>query len=200
MQLVNEPVLQICPADGENGRHGGFLDKRRSDASCRVKERINGTQLFDCHGMSGCEHNANATLSTNRPWGVVCHVLNRAAARLALFEKDGEYGVFEGVLWEALSEHSTRRLAHCIMPHPWHPVLWPQKESERTQFRRGLTHTPAMRWRTHFRTSGAGHLDQDRFKAFPIQTDEHFYTVVRDVEREALRAKLVGCRRCPSIS
>jgi putative transposase len=32
---------------------------------------------------------------------------------------------------------------------------------------------------------------QGRFKSFPVQTDEHFITVVRYVERNALRAKLV---------
>jgi len=32
---------------------------------------------------------------------------------------------------------------------------------------------------------------QGRFKSFPVQTDEHFLTVARYVERNALRAKLV---------
>jgi putative transposase len=32
---------------------------------------------------------------------------------------------------------------------------------------------------------------QGRFKAFPIQEDEHFYTVARYVERNARRANLV---------
>jgi putative transposase len=42
-----------------------------------------------------------------------------------------------------------------------------------------------------FGTSGTGHLYQGRFKAFPIQKDDHFYTVMRYVERNALRANLV---------
>jgi putative transposase len=33
---------------------------------------------------------------------------------------------------------------------------------------------------------------QGRFKSFPVQTDEHFLTVARYVERNVLRAKLVG--------
>ena len=41
------------------------------------------------------------------------------------------------------------------------------------------------------RVSPTGHLYQGRFKAFPIQTDDHFYTVVRYAERNALRANLV---------
>jgi putative transposase len=33
---------------------------------------------------------------------------------------------------------------------------------------------------------------QGRFKSFPIQDDSHFLTVCRYVERNALRAELVG--------
>ena len=38
---------------------------------------------------------------------------------------------------------------------------------------------------------GCGHLYQGRFKSFPIQRDEHFLTVCRYVERNALTAKVV---------
>jgi putative transposase len=34
-------------------------------------------------------------------------------------------------------------------------------------------------------------LYQARFKSFPVETDDHFYTLVRYVERNALRANLV---------
>jgi len=44
----------------------------------------------------------------------------------------------------------------------------------------------------HHRMAGTGHLDQGRFKSFPVQSDEHFLTVCRYVERTALRANLVG--------
>src|SRR5262245_7770670 len=54
-----------------------------------------------------------------------------------------------------------------------------------------LGHTHTMRWHAHYHTSGTGHLYQGRFKAFPVQTDEHFYTVCRYVERNPLRAGLV---------
>lgn len=38
---------------------------------------------------------------------------------------------------------------------------------------------------------GYGHLYQGRFKSFPVESDEHFYSLVRYVERNALRANLV---------
>ena len=77
------------------------------------------------------------------------------------------------------------------MPNHWHLVLWPREEGELTAFLRWLTHTHSMRWHAHYHTSGTGHLYQGRFKSFPVQTDEHFYTLVRYVERNALRAHLV---------
>ena len=52
-----------------------------------------------------------------------------------------------------------------------------------------LTHT--QRWHAHHHTTGTGHLYQGRFKSFPVQSDEHFLTVCRYVERNALRANLV---------
>ena len=122
---------------------------------------------------------------------MVFHALNRAVARLPLFQKEGDYVAFEKVLAEALEEHPTRLLSYCVMPNHWHLVLWPREEGELTAFLRWLTHTHSMRWHAHYHTSGTGHLYQGRFKSFPVQTDEHFYTLVRYVERNALRAHLV---------
>ena len=44
---------------------------------------------------------------------------------------------------------------------------------------------------THYHTLGSGHVYQGRFKSFQVQENEHFYHVVRYVERNALRANLV---------
>jgi len=51
----------------------------------------------------------------NAPGGVVRHALNRAVARLPLFQKDGDFHAFGRVLGEAVQEHPTRRLAYCLM-------------------------------------------------------------------------------------
>lgn len=71
-------------------------------------------------------------------------------------------------------------------------VLWPEKDGELTAFLRWLTHTHSMRWHAHYHTGGTGHIYQGRFKSFPVETDDHFYTVVRYVERNAQRANLVS--------
>ena len=93
---------------------------------------------------------------------------------------------------EALCEHPTRLLAYCLMPNHWHLLLWPEREGELTSFVRWLTHSHSMRWHAHYHTQGTGHIYQGRFKAFPVQDDDHLYTVLRYVERNALRANLVS--------
>ena len=48
----------------------------------------------------------------------------------------------------------------------------------------------------HRHSTGSGHVYQGRFKSFPVPEDEHFYTVCRYVERNALRANLApGAQR-----
>jgi putative transposase len=130
-------------------------------------------------------------IARRAPKGWVYHALNRAVARLPLFQKEADYVAFERVLDEAHERFPIDVLAYCIMPNHWHFVLRPAKEGQLTKFLRWLTHTHTMRWHAHFHTSGTGHLYQGRFKAFPVEDDDHFYTVVRYVERNALRAGLV---------
>jgi REP-associated tyrosine transposase len=126
------------------------------------------------------------------PGGIVYHVLNRAVARLPLFEKPADYAAFLRVVAEALDQCPMRILAFVLMPNHWHFVLWPKADGDLSAFCRWMAHTHSMRWHAHYHTSGTGHIYQGRFKSFPVQGDDHFYTVCRYVERNPLRAKLVA--------
>ncbi len=57
---------------------------------------------------------------------------------------------------------------------------------------RWLTVTHTQRWHASHRTAGTGPLYQGRFKSFPIEEDEHLLSVLRYVERNALRGNLVS--------
>ena len=119
------------------------------------------------------------------------HVLNRRVGRLPLFEKPADYAMFENTLAEAQASSRIRIAAYCLMPNHWHLLLWPRHDGELSEVLRWITVTHTQRWHAHHKTAGTGPVYQGRFKSFPVQTDEHFLTVARYVERNALRAKLV---------
>ena len=133
-----------------------------------------------------------ARSARNAPGGLIYHVLNRSVGRMHMFRRDGDFEAFVRVMIEAQHRHPIKILSYVIMSNHWHFVVWPEREGQLTDFFRWLAHTHAMRWRVSQRTVGYGHLYQGRFKSFPVQCDEHFLTVCRYVERNALAAKLVS--------
>ena len=138
---------------------------------------------------------------------MVYHVLNRANARMPLFERDEDYALFEDVLSAAHQRVGMRTLGYCVMPNHWHMVLWPRGDGDLSQFVRWLTVTHTQRRHAILGTAGNGHVYQGRFKSFPVQrrrrsageraagvvrTEDPFRTVLGYVERNALRAGLVS--------
>lgn len=125
--------------------------------------------------------------------GLVYHILNRANSRMTMFEKEADYAAFERVLEEAYAREPLRILGYCVMPNHWHMVVWPKRGADEqvSEFFRWLTVTHTQRWHAHHHTSGTGHLYQGRFKSFPVESDDHLYTVLRYVERNSVRANLV---------
>lgn len=125
------------------------------------------------------------------PGGVVFHVLNRGNARIRIFDDVRDYQAFEWLLAEAVLHAPMRLLAYCIMPNHWHLVVWPERDGELGRFMQRLTTTHARRWHRTRGSVGTGHLYQGTYRSFPVQDDEHFLTVCRYVEQNALRAGLV---------
>ena len=123
--------------------------------------------------------------------GYAYHVVNRANARIRIFERAGDYEAFEKVLQGAVERTGMRLAAYCVMPNHWHLVVWPRGDGELSTFVGWLTLTHTQRWHAHRGDSGSGHLYQGRFKSLMIQSDEHFLTVCRYVERNPVRAGLV---------
>ncbi len=115
--------------------------------------------------------------------GLIYQVLNRANARLPIFEKEKDYEAFERILEEAIERTDTRLLSYCLMPNHWHLGVQPIENGELSKFTGWLTLTHTQRWHAHRHSTGKGHVYQGRFKSFLIQDDLHFITVSRYVER-----------------
>jgi putative transposase len=124
--------------------------------------------------------------------GIVYHALNRANARLPIFNSDGDYQAFLRVLAATHEIVPMRLVSYCLMPNHWHLVLWPLGDGQLSKFMHQMETTHAKRWAAAHGVVGFGHLYQGRFKNFPVQDDRHYLTVCRYVERNSLRANLVG--------
>ena len=126
--------------------------------------------------------------------GNVCyHVLNRGNGRNTVFHQDGDYGAFLKLLNQANKRVSMRLLAFCLMPNHFHLVAWPRKDGDLSRWMQWLMTSHVRRYHRHYDSSG--HVWQGRFKAFPIQSDEHLLTVMRYVERNPVRAKTIPVRK-----
>ncbi len=121
--------------------------------------------------------------------GYCYHVLNRGNGRNTVFHKDGDYAAFVKLLNEADERTPIRLLAYCLMPNHVHLVVWPQQDGDLSDYMMWLMTAHVRRYQLHYHSSG--HVWQGRFKAFPIEEDEHLLTVLRYVERNAARSNLV---------
>jgi len=111
--------------------------------------------------------------------GGLYHALNRANGRLQIFWKDDDDCAFERILAEGLMEYHVSVFSFQWMPNHWHLVLRPNVDGEMGRFLRWVTATHTRRYHAHYHTSEEGHVYQRRFKRFPIQDDEHFFTACR---------------------
>jgi putative transposase len=124
------------------------------------------------------------------------HVLNRGNGRQKVFHKPDDYAAFLRLLIDANCRDdgpAMRLLAYCLLPNHFHLVVWPREDGDLSRWMQWLLTSHVRRYHRHRGTSG--HVWQGRFKAFPIQKDEHLLTVMRYVERNPVRAKTLGVRK-----
>ena len=116
--------------------------------------------------------------------------MNRGNARSEVFHKPGDYADFLDAIGESSLRLPMRLLAYCLMPNHFHLVVRPHGDGDLSRWMQWLMTTHVRRYLKHYGHSG--HVWQGRFKAFPVQDDDHLVTVARYVERNPLRAGLVA--------
>jgi len=117
------------------------------------------------------------------------HVLNRGNKKARIFHEPADFAQFQGLIVRAQERIELPILAACLMPNHVHLVVQPRSATDIARWMHWVF-TTHVRWH-HAKYSTTGRLWQGRFKAFAIQSDHHLLTVMRYVERNALRANLV---------
>ncbi len=115
--------------------------------------------------------------------------MSRGNNRATIFASQDDYLGFLGLMVEAQARHALDLLAVCLMPNHFHLVVRPSGDLGLSEWMHWLLTTHVRRY--HGRRQSDGRVWQGRFKAFPVEQDGHLLTVIRYVERNALRAGIV---------
>ena len=121
--------------------------------------------------------------------GFTYHVLDRGNGKKRVFHQDQDFVSFIKLMKEAKKRFPVDIFAYCLMPNHFHFVLRSSQADNLSRWMHWLLTVHSRRYHHYYKTSG--HIWQGRFKSFMIQNDEHLLTVLRYVEGNAVRAKLV---------
>ena len=120
--------------------------------------------------------------------GLVYHVINRGNNRQPVFHDEGDYLAFLKAIADLKERKPFRLYGYCLMGNHIHLLLRP-RESSISRIVQSLLVSHTQRYHRFHRSSG--HVWQGRFKSPVIQDDEHLLTVLRYIEANPLRAKMV---------
>jgi len=118
------------------------------------------------------------------------HILNRANRRAEIFHEPADYSGFIALMRRAQERVELPILAACLMPNHFHLVVRPTGDNDIAAWTRWLFTTHVRHYHEKYGTTGR--LWQGRYKSFLVQNDHYLLTLLRYVEGNARRAKLVS--------
>ena len=122
--------------------------------------------------------------------GLVYHALKRGNNRSDVFGDDANRVAFLQALANTKDRYPFRLLGYCLMTNHFHLLLRPEAGQLISRILQSLTVAHTWRYDTRHHTSG--HVWQGRFKSPVIQDDAHLLVVLRYIEANPLRAKMVS--------
>ena len=119
----------------------------------------------------------------------VYHVLNRGNGRGEVFHGSRDYEAFLEIVKEAKDRYAVRMLAYCLMPNHFHMALVPERGEHLSKWMQWVMTSHVRKYHRHYGSSG--HVWQGRYKSFLVQDDSHLLTVLRYIEGNPVRARIV---------
>ena len=118
------------------------------------------------------------------------HVLNRANRGMDIFHEPADFHAFIRLMSLAQERLHLPLIAMCLMPNHVHLVVRPEGDKDVATWLHWLCTTHARHH--HAKYGSFGRLWQGRYKAMLVQDDHYLLTLMRYVERNALRKNLVA--------
>lgn len=120
------------------------------------------------------------------------HVLNRGNHRQPLFRQPDDFAAFLDLLACSVAKFEIKLRDYCLMGNHWHLVAEIAAVTELSRWMHWLCNRRVHHFHRDNHALGGGHLYQGRYKSFPIQNEGYLYRVLRYVEANSLRARLVA--------
>jgi putative transposase len=120
--------------------------------------------------------------------GLTYHVINRGNNRQPVFHGEGDYLAFLKALADLKERKPFDLYGYCLMGNHIHLLLRP-RQGTISRIVQSLLVSHTQRYH-RFHHSG-GHVWQGRFKSPVIQDDDHLLAVLRYIEANPLRARMV---------
>jgi REP-associated tyrosine transposase len=116
-------------------------------------------------------------------------VINRGNNRQDVFHKPGDFQAFLTALAELKERKPFKLYGYCLLNNHFHLLLRPTGDATISRIMQSLLVSHTQRYHRHYHSGG--HVWQGRFKSPVIQSDEHLLAMLRYIEANPLRAKLV---------
>lgn len=120
--------------------------------------------------------------------GLIYHVINRGNNRQSVFRKPEDFDAFLRSLAELKARKPFDLYGYCLLNNHFHLLLRPLGDSV-SRIMQSLLVSHTQRYHKHYQSGG--HVWQGRFKSPVVKNDEHLLTVLRYIEANPLRAKIV---------
>ena len=121
--------------------------------------------------------------------GLVYHAHNRGNNREDVFADDDDRVAFLEALAKTKERYPFKLFGYCLMSNHFHLLIRPETGQSISRILQSLTITHT--WRHHKRHQSSGHVWQGRFKSPVIQDDAHLLVVLRYIEANPVRARIV---------
>jgi putative transposase len=119
----------------------------------------------------------------------IYHIINRGNRKESVFHDSYDYEKFLKLLEEAKEKYSIKIYAYCLMSNHFHLVVFTPLAQSLSQAMQWIGTSYVRYYNKRYKISG--HLWQGRYKSFIVQEDNYLLMLLKYVEANPLRAKIV---------
>lgn len=119
----------------------------------------------------------------------IYHIINRGNRREAVFHDNYDYEKFLKLLIESKEKYAIKIYAYCLMPNHFHLVIYTKYADSLSQAMHWISSSYVRYYNKRYNISG--HLWQGRYKSFIVQEDSYLLVLLKYVEANPKRARIV---------